>query len=393
MANIRKLYEADQTTQLMPQTHVKAVVDNDGNTVESMMGALSDYIRDQQMEIGAATSEFVYDVIDNQVLSTLSYSASNVTNVKGKWINDDGVVGSETNTTLWKFDYISTKEGEEVYYYATRSGVAGPSLILADSSDNVLWTSDNTTQTFTVPTNGARLYFNAIQSSFACTIKKKLNREISDLYSLAENPSKYVDKINIPQNYVGKYALDGTGGYVSDNDGQIYRFPVTEGDWLYLRLSKDKAGVYQFQGSNVIGSNVIGNCVTEAVDGYVRAPKGATWLVISVTNNSTNFIVKKTVYSQSERYDINNGVVTQIANGSLGNSGNANAIRTNVVRLCGAEAFSVFISRPNTEGYHYEICYMLISSKDMCGSLYGSTTTGYPGYITHSSTYKRIDYP
>lgn len=57
MANIRKLYEADQTTQLMPQTHEKAVVDNNGTTAETKFQMITDLVQQAQMEVGAVPSD------------------------------------------------------------------------------------------------------------------------------------------------------------------------------------------------------------------------------------------------------------------------------------------------------------------------------------------------
>lgn len=57
MANIRKLYEADQTTQLMPQTHEKAVIDNNGTTAETKFHMITDLVNQKQMEVGAVPSD------------------------------------------------------------------------------------------------------------------------------------------------------------------------------------------------------------------------------------------------------------------------------------------------------------------------------------------------
>lgn len=58
MANIRKLYEADQT-QLMPQTHEKAVIDNNGTTAETKFQMITNLVNQKQMEVGAVPSDLV----------------------------------------------------------------------------------------------------------------------------------------------------------------------------------------------------------------------------------------------------------------------------------------------------------------------------------------------
>lgn len=54
MATIKKVYaDVAKTTQLYPQTHEKAVVDDNGTTLESKLGAVTDLVNQKQMEMGA----------------------------------------------------------------------------------------------------------------------------------------------------------------------------------------------------------------------------------------------------------------------------------------------------------------------------------------------------
>ena len=92
------------------------------------------------------------------------------------------------------------------------------------------------------------------------------------------------------------WKLTGTGLSASDNTAQMRKFQVTAGSVLYLKLSKDTPGVYQFQkAANVPGSgtnsNLVGTPVTDAIDGYVIVPETATYLIISeLKTNNTNVV-------------------------------------------------------------------------------------------------------
>lgn len=58
MADIKKVYaDAAKTTQLYPVTHEKAVIDNNGTTLESKFGALTDLVNQKQMEVGSVPSD------------------------------------------------------------------------------------------------------------------------------------------------------------------------------------------------------------------------------------------------------------------------------------------------------------------------------------------------
>jgi hypothetical protein len=58
MAEIKKIYEdAARTNQVYPQTHEKAVIDNNGTTAETKFQMIKDLINQKQMEVGAVPSD------------------------------------------------------------------------------------------------------------------------------------------------------------------------------------------------------------------------------------------------------------------------------------------------------------------------------------------------
>ena len=93
------------------------------------------------------------------------------------------------------------------------------------------------------------------------------------------------------------WKLTGTGLSTGDNTAQLRKFQVTAGNVLYLKLSADTAGVYQFQKSATVpgsgtNANLVGEPVTTAVDGYVEVPATATYLIISELKTNTTNVVK-----------------------------------------------------------------------------------------------------
>lgn len=92
------------------------------------------------------------------------------------------------------------------------------------------------------------------------------------------------------------WKLKGDGLSASDNTAQIRKFKVVAGEMLYLKLSADTPGVYQWQNAaNIPGtgtnSYLVGSPVTTATDAVVIVPSGATYLIISeLKTNSTNVV-------------------------------------------------------------------------------------------------------
>ena len=91
------------------------------------------------------------------------------------------------------------------------------------------------------------------------------------------------------------YALKGNGLSVANSDSQLRKYSVAPGDVIYLSLSKDNDGVYQFQSAaNVSESSIaalIGTPVNNAAEGLVVVPSGATYLIVSeLKTNATNAV-------------------------------------------------------------------------------------------------------
>lgn len=84
MAEIKKIYDdAARTTQVYPQTHERAVVDNNGTTAETKFQMVTELVQQAQMEVGAVPSDLTPTAgSTNWVMSGGLYDSLNVSEVK-----------------------------------------------------------------------------------------------------------------------------------------------------------------------------------------------------------------------------------------------------------------------------------------------------------------------
>ena len=142
----------------------------------------------------------------------------------------------------------------------------------------------------TVPTEGSS---NGITSGAVYQLQQEVTTDISQLrqkfYKLGDNVAVNTTAAN--------WKLKGDGLSASDSTAQILKFQVEAGQMLYLKLSADTPGVYQWQNAaNVPGtgtnSYLVGSPVTTDTDTVVIVPTGATYLIISELKTNTTNVVK-----------------------------------------------------------------------------------------------------
>lgn len=94
------------------------------------------------------------------------------------------------------------------------------------------------------------------------------------------------------------YKLSGTGTMIADNTFYIRKYPVVAGTMVYLKVAAESPGVFQFQDDvNIYTANadhVIGVPVTEAFEGPILVPEGATYLMVSQLKTNTTNVVQQT---------------------------------------------------------------------------------------------------
>lgn len=117
----------------------------------------------------------------------------------------------------------------------------------------------------------------------------ELKSDLFDLYAL--HYYEYYEKKPLLKETGVCIGTDGTK--FNKTDFVICKYEVTEDSVLKLNLSKDNetGAVYQFMNSSTLSyisnSNVIGNTVTNGTNDFVRVPKGATYLMVSMASTNT----------------------------------------------------------------------------------------------------------
>ena len=232
MAQIKKIYDDVQmTNQVYPQTHVKAVVDNNGNTVESKLGALQDMINMAQWEAGeieidtaptkgntthAVTSDGIYNSLD------VGFSGSDVYDVK-----NDKILDRYITTRIYNNGsaYSSSNDRavlllpplEEIKEITISSSIEYMLHYLSNVSDEIITPTTSTSFTYiggtsymsgentvTVPSNATR-----VDIQFKTTNKDTLLSSISKLECLC-----FITKKVITSNDVVNDKYEGGEGKV-----------------------------------------------------------------------------------------------------------------------------------------------------------------------------------
>ena len=109
----------------------------------------------------------------------------------------------------------------------------------------------------------------------------------------------------VPTSPLNKEIVEGrklteTGIGANDESFNTLKYAVNEGDVLRIKLSKDSDGVMQFQSapgvpSSGTNTNLVGTTYTDAVNGMVKVPSSATYLIVSQAVTNTTNIVEKIV--------------------------------------------------------------------------------------------------
>ena len=119
---------------------------------------------------------------------------------------------------------------------------------------------------------------------------------ITNAINKTEENVYYENEIILQSSITTGYKLNGDGSASVDASANIYKYSVNAGDVLYLHLSNDTDGTYQFQNvaSPINASKMIGNAVHGAVDDFVVVPAGASYLLVSQSSDNITNYVKNT---------------------------------------------------------------------------------------------------
>ena len=175
-------------------------------------------------------------------------------------------------------------------------------------------------------------------SSAGTAVRVQIERVNDNVTTLLDENYTIGNKIS-SSNYSIGYALVGDGTCVANSDTRILTYAVTEGTVLYLKISKDTAGTYQFQDATGVPLHDPEHLVSaskNAVDGFVVVPKSATYLMISVNNSNTSYIVATAYSSISnlEKLSVNTIISPTNVEWSLGYINIAGGIASSTKDIC-----------------------------------------------------------
>ena len=116
------------------------------------------------------------------------------------------------------------------------------------------------------------------------------------------------------------WELKGDGASSQASGFIIRKYKVTAGDLIYLKIIKDGNGTFQFQSATKVPGNVpnpylVGAAHTSAIDGYVIAPSGATYLIVSQLADNTANVIQNITYD----YDMDTNLLFMMGNPSFTN--------------------------------------------------------------------------
>ena len=316
MANKVKITDG-QGTQVFPITHVSAVIDNNGNSVEQVLGAQTDLIQQAQLEIGAVPSDLTpTENSSNWVTSGGIYSALRPENIS----YDNSQSGLAAENVQEAVDEVSAFniESENITFDSTETGKyikdttgaianATSAYTLAkvnlpagtyrlsgiNNTHPVMWQYNG--QAYNTPTRqiiGAldnEVYIITVGGGYyaICWDSESVNPSVKT-YSVSSG----VDNKHSIDEIAGLYGSEIVGQwvrtlYINENDnGKItsntaqrgYAFPVSQGDIVTLVCNESGPIRYGFTTSIPTAGNYAQNYahsithkveLTSPVDGYL----------------------------------------------------------------------------------------------------------------------------
>lgn len=259
-----------------PVVHEKGVVDDNGTTLESKLQSKQDAISDLSTIRSGATAGST--AIQSVTIGTTTTGAA-------------GTNASVTNTgtaTAPVLSFTIPQGAQGIQGIQGPQGERGPqgnTGVQVDSVASIIHSIDPTATYAAADVAGA----DAVQDVLS---------EVTEL-------GGEIDKWDIvsPSTISSGWALTGVNGLcTANNSASLVKYQVTAGTRMWLKLSKDNGGVYQWQNNASVGSQsnnyLIGSPVTTATDGEVTVPTGATYLIVSQNNSNTTNEVS--VYSGSQ---------------------------------------------------------------------------------------------
>lgn len=241
------------------------------------------------------------------------YNKDNLSYVAGRWIDNNGVVGTGSSSSFVRFSAISVSEGDRVEY--TTSDWVGPCLILADDSDNIIYKTSIQNGVVVVPENATRAYFTSTWAAFSCKINgliylvpnnKDDIAELQDDVQKLAKIGKYVNfgsesveiaeqnsKWTLSNNTIVSATQSGVSrlSRIEIRDGMIVKFPYSSGQAARGFIA-DKDNNYLFAVPTMIDGNPL----------EVSFPPDAKWLYANVKNGVDSIEVRELLPDTMKKY-------------------------------------------------------------------------------------------
>lgn len=342
MTVIKKLINGNGN-QYFPETHTKAVVDDYGNSVESVLDTQNDLINQAQMAVGAVPSDiYPTEGSTNWVTSGGVHSA--VTNLAGKLVTENWKELNLHSVVTTSGKYISPSTGNWASnnnYSCKMLPVTGGStvIITAQTSNYARYTFLTSTSTsgtpsyatgssmqmvsagedsgsITVPSDATYLYITVLQNSSSIIPDKiEVYNGIVNRLDAAENEinalgmqidsmfydiTEEIDLSSISA-IANAFISPSTDGWRTLTNYSCKLVPVSSGDVIKITAQDGQYARYAFLVSNTTTantSNFASGCSLTTIEAggstaNITVPSDGNYLYVLINENGTNKTPKK----------------------------------------------------------------------------------------------------
>lgn len=237
--SIKQLKDSKNGNPFFPKTHTKCVVDDQGNSVESVLQAQTDIINAKQFEQGdvewdiyptagnygkVTSSGGIYDGIKQSTFVDLA--DAHITR-RSKYIGTDNTWKSGGYHTMFYingWDYIkitANSSSNSNTYFLTDAGTTGTASMATGSTRNNIAAGQS--NTFPIPDDANYLYI--VLGSTTDYEQKPLSIELmkSAIPEIDEKIDKYVETVYTVDNMTVQGLLNSSGGITNNSNTQNYR--------------------------------------------------------------------------------------------------------------------------------------------------------------------------
>ena len=348
MTAIKKLIDGSGN-QYFPQTHTKAIVDDNGYSVESRMQAVQDVVNQAQMEIGVVPSDLtptenssnwvtsggVYnalqnindvlyeDVIQNIDFASVSTTSAYISPSTGKWASLSNyncrMIQIEPDSIIRL--YAKDDQYARYAFLTTNSYTTGNDPSYATGSSLTKVEAGTDTGKITVPSNAAYLYITCKQNGTYITPKKieyitDITNTIDALSSKVESVEermKMYTAIDPGTEYSGWFWETGVWANSSGGSSRHYAIPCSSGDAFRLTPKSGTYLSYAFLTAHTTEHNSNAALAT----GYSGAVNSSVAVEVTAPSNAAYLYLTKIAYYSSDVHDIAPARIEKIEMSSL----------------------------------------------------------------------------